>query len=272
MPCFSERPLGSANPDADASIAAAPKMALEMLIAIDHASTMDGVPSLVDCCHAMQSPGLTIIAADDHPVVLSGIRLALRGTEEFNLLAEARDGTSTLAAIEENVPDLLILDLWMGDNDGMELLRSIRDRWPSIRVLVYSMNDERIYGARALRMGAAGYLMKSHGLDELIKALRLIAAGERYLSPVLATELIDSGLHLSPDSSKPLDLTALSDREIQILRMIGRGHTTASISKELNISVKTVGAHRENLKNKLNAANSASLVQKAVQLVENRVL
>lgn len=220
----------------------------------------------------MQSPGLTIIAADDHPVVLSGIRLALRGTEEFNLLAEAHDGASTLTAIQENVPDLLILDLWMGDNDGMELLRSIRDRWPSIRVLVYSMNDERSYGVRALRAGAAGYLMKSHGLDELLNALQAIAAGERYLSPVLAAELIGSSLHPHHDPSKPSALAALSDREIQILRMIGRGQTTASISKELNISVKTVGAHRENLKNKLNAANSASLVQMAVQLVENHVL
>lgn len=220
----------------------------------------------------MRPPGLTIIAADDHPVVLSGIRLALRGTEDFNLLAEAHDGTSTLAAIQENVPDLLILDLWMGDNDGMELLRSIRDRWPSIRVLVYSMNDERSYGVRALRAGAAGYLMKSHGLDELIKALRIIAADGRYLSPVLAAELIGSSLHSHHDPSKPSALAALSDREIQILRMIGRGQTTASISKELNISVKTVGAHRENLKNKLNAGNSASLVQMAVQLVENRIL
>jgi DNA-binding NarL/FixJ family response regulator len=228
--------------------------------------------STVPCFHAMRSPGLTIIAADDHPVVLSGIRLALRGTEDFNLLAEARDGTSTLAAIRENVPDLLILDLWMGDNDGMELLRSIRDGWPSIRVLVYSMNDERIYGVRALRMGAAGYLMKSHGLDELLNALRIIAAGERYLSPVLAAELIGSSLHPHHDPSKPTALAALSDREIQILRMIGRGQTTAAISKELGISVKTVGAHRENLKNKLNAGNSASLVQMAVQLVENRVL
>lgn len=233
---------------------------------------MDEKPLPGPFFQAMESPSLTIIAADDHPVVLSGIRLALRGTEDLKLLAEAHDAISTLAAIEDNVPDLLILDLWMGGNDGIELLRSIRDRWPSIRVLVYSMNDERSYGVRALRAGAAGYLMKSHGLDELLDALRIIATGERYLSPVLAAELIGGSLHPHHDPSKPSNLSALSDREIQILRMIGTGHTTAAISKELCISVKTVGAHRENLKNKLNAANSASLVQMAVQMVENRVL
>jgi DNA-binding NarL/FixJ family response regulator len=215
---------------------------------------------------------LTVLAADDHPVVLSGIRLVLRGSGEFTLLAETSDGPSTLAAIKAGEPDLLILDLWMGGNDGIALLRLIHEKWPAIRVLVYSMNEERSYGPRALRTGAAGYLMKSHGLDELMAALRVIASGARYVSQVLAEELIDIGLNSKPDSEKPAILAVLTDREIQILRLIGMGRTTASISDNLNISAKTVGAHRENLKNKLNAGNSASLVQMAVRLVENRVL
>lgn len=220
----------------------------------------------------MPKPSQTVIAADDHPVVLSGIRLVLRVSAEFELLAETHDRTSTLAAIEQHVPDILILDLWMGGNDGIELIRRIRDEWPMIRVLVYSMNDELSYGARALRAGAAGYLMKSHCLDELINALRIIAAGERYVSPALAADLISTGLHTPSNFAKPAALANLSDREIQVLRLIGRGHTTAAISKELNIGVKTVGAHRENLKNKLNVANAASLIQKAVQLVEQRII
>lgn len=134
------------------------------------------------------------------------------------------------------------------------------------------MNDELNYGARALRAGAAGYLMKSHRLDELIHALRTIASGERYVSPALAANLISTGLHAHADFAKPAALATLSDREIQVLRLIGRGYTTAAIAKELNIAAKTVGAHRENLKNKLSAGNSASLIQKAVQLVEQRVL
>lgn len=220
----------------------------------------------------MRKPCFSVIAADDHPVVLSGIRLALRGTKDFTLLAETADGPSILAAIANKVPDLLILDLWMGGNDGIELLRRIHEEWPSIRVLVYSMNDERSYGARALRAGAAGYLMKSSGLDELVRALRIVASGERYIGPALATELIGNGLHANPDLMKPASLESLSDRELQILRLIGKGQSTATISKELNISTKTVGAHRENLKNKLNTGDSVTLVQKAILLVENHVI
>ncbi len=222
--------------------------------------------------NAMPETHFRVIAADDHPVVLSGIRLVLRGSGEFTLLAETEDGAATLAAIEQTVPDLLILDLWMGENDGIELLREIHKRWPSIRVLVYSMNDERSYGARALRAGAAGYLMKSHGLDELLRALRIIAAGERYVSRDLAAELIRNTLHPNADSAEPCALAALSDREIQILRLIGRGLTTAAIAMELKISAKTVGTHRENLKNKLDVENSASLVRKATLLVESHVI
>lgn len=213
-----------------------------------------------------------VIAADDHPVVLSGIRLVLRGSEDFILLAETEDGAATLIAIERSAPDLLILDLWMGGNDGIELLRQIHGRWPSIRVLVYSMNDERSYGARALRAGASGYLMKSHGLEELLRTLRIVAAGNRYTSPALAAELIGNARHPNTDPTQPCELAALSDREIQILRLIGRGYTTAVIATELEISAKTVGTHRENLKNKLNAANSASLDHRASLLVESHVI
>jgi DNA-binding NarL/FixJ family response regulator len=227
---------------------------------------------VVPCLIIMNVSRPTIIAADDHPVVLSGIRLALRGSGEFQLLSETHDGASTLAAIEQNAPDLLILDLWMGGNDGIELLQQIHRRWPSICVLVYSMNDERSYGARALRAGAAGYLMKSHGLDELLRALRVLVSGKRYLSPELAAELVEIGLHPNSDPSKPSDLANLTDREIQVLRLIGLGHSTAAIGKELGISTKTVGAHRENLKNKLNVENATKLGQKAVLLLESRAL
>lgn len=220
----------------------------------------------------MPNPRFTVIAADDHPVVLSGIRLVLRGAEEFKLLAETQDGATTLAAIRQQAPDLLILDLWMGDNDGIDLLRRIHEAWPSIRVLVYSMNDERNYGMRTLRAGAAGYLMKSHGLDELLVALRIVIAGGRYLSNELSSELNDSGLHPTPGPAKPFVLGGLSDGELQILRLIGMGHTTAAIAKSLNITVKAVGTHRENLKNKLDLRNSSALARQAVHLVESHVL
>ncbi len=210
----------------------------------------------------MPDPLFSVIAADDHPVVLSGIRLVLRGVGEFKLVAETADGAATLEAIEKEVPDLLILDLWMGDNNGIELLRRIHDGWPSIRVLVYSMNDERSYGIRALRAGAVGYLMKSHGLDELVNALRIVAAGGRYLSADLVSEINGSGLHVNPDSAQPGAIATLSDRELQVLRLIGMGQMASAIAKSLNISTRKVGVHREELKTKLNIVNLSALARR----------
>lgn len=205
----------------------------------------------------------TVLAADDHPVVLSGIRLLLRSEADFDLVAETHDAATTLAAVERLVPDLVILDLWMGGNDGFELLKQIR---------AYSMNDERVFGRRVLQAGAAGYLMKSHGLDELLKALRVVADGGRYVSAALAAELADTALRSIQDPAKPAVLAALTDRELQILRLIGSGQTTAFIAETLHISPKTVGAHREHLKDKLGLTDAAALARHAALLVEARVL
>lgn len=117
------------------------------------------------------------------------------------------------------------------------------------------------------------YLLRDPVINPMLKTCHtVIAVGERHLSPVLAADLINGGPHPNPDHSKPIPLAALSDREIQVLRMIGKGYTTAVISKELSITTKTVRPHRENLKNKLNAGNSVSLVQKAILLVDNHVI
>lgn len=205
-------------------------------------------------------------------MVRSGLRLLLARERGFDLLAETGDAPTTLAAIERHPPELLILDLWMGGNDGFELLRQIHARWPEVRILVYSMNDERIFGPRVLHAGAAGYVMKTEGLDELLAALRIVAESGRYLSPTLAAELADSALRAVTLPRKPAVLATLTDRELQVLRLIGTAHATAAIAEALHISPKTVGAHRENLKNKLGIEDGAALTRRAVQLVETHVL
>lgn len=220
----------------------------------------------------MPTQRYTVLAADDHPVVRSGVRLLLGRERGFDLIAETCDATGTLTAVERHPPDVLILDLWMGGNDGLELLRQIRARWPEIRILVYSMNDERIFGPRALEAGAAGYVMKTESLEELRAALHIAAEGGRYMSGALAAELADSALRAVNRPRKPAVLATLTDRELQILRLIGTGHATAIIAETLRISPKTVGAHRENLKNKLGLEDGTALTQRAVQLVESHVL
>jgi DNA-binding NarL/FixJ family response regulator len=217
-------------------------------------------------------PPVFVIVADDHPVVRSGVRLLLSRARGFDLVAETSDAASTLAALERQPPHILVLDLWMGGNDGFDLLRQVHARWPEVRILVYSMNDERVFGPRALHAGAAAYVMKTEGLDQLLAALRLVAGGGRYMSPTLAAELAEAALHAVSQPRKPAALATLTDRELQILRLIGTGHSTAFIAETLHISPKTVGAHRENLKNKLALDDGAELTRRAVQLVETHVL
>ena len=220
------------------------------------------------------SETFTVLSGDDHPIVRSGVRLILATAAEFNLVAEAGNATETFAAVERYLPDLLILDLWMGGNDGLELIRRIMVRHPAARILVYSVNDERIFGPRTFKAGAAGYLMKQHGLEELLTALRVIAAGERYLSRELAVLITSTALDTTRSANNlPLaTLSSLTDRELQVLRLIGTGLGSAAIAQRLGISARTVGAHRENIKNKMRLPDAAALARQAAALTEARLL
>ncbi|PTY02949.1 DNA-binding response regulator [Verrucomicrobia bacterium LW23] len=218
---------------------------------------------------------ISIHIADDHPVVRTGVRLIVQSAPDCAFLCDTADAASTLAAVEKHRPDVLVLDLWMGGNDGFELIRSISIASPGTRILVYSSADERVMGPRALRAGAAGFVLKSCGLDELLQAIRTVAAGRRAVSPALMDELMEAGLQSGNPTAAPRrkvpELAVLTDRELQVLRLIGSGQPTSKIAQVLNISLKTVGAHRENLKNKLHVANGAELAERAVSLVNQRM-
>lgn len=221
----------------------------------------------------MPAPRHSVIAADDHPIVRSGIRLLLEGSEEFGLVAESNCVDTTREAVRRYQPTLLILDLWMderGVQDGLDLIHEIRTHWSAVQVLVYSMNDERIAGRRALQAGAAGYLRKTGCLADLLMAMQTIVRGNRYVPAGLAAELIGEALTRSPGEST--HLAGLTARELQVLRLIGAGRSTAFISECLHISPKTVGAHRENLKNKLRIDDGAGLIREAVRLVESHLV
>lgn len=216
---------------------------------------------------------IRVQVADDHPVVRSGVRMLIESTPDCELTAETVDATTTFAVVEKSPPDVLVLDLWMGGNDGLDLIRRITASQPQTRILIYSMSEESVFGPRALRAGAAGFLLKSRGLDDLLQAIRTVAAGRRSISPELAEDLMAAGLHGTKPGSqgKPQELSGLTDRELQVLRLIGSGQTSAKIAEMLNISLKTVGAHRENLKSKLGLANAAELAERAVTLVKQRL-
>jgi DNA-binding NarL/FixJ family response regulator len=208
---------------------------------------------------------------DDHPIVRIGVRLMLEAEDELTCVGEAGSVREAVDLVETAAPDIIVLDLWMGGNDGLELVRNLHAIAPNMDILIYSMNEELVYGPRVLRAGAAGYVMKDSGLAELSKAIRSVCTGERYVSSRLSQSLVAESLG-TPPSSESQQVAGLTDRELQILRLLGSGNSTGEIAGRLNISPKTVGAHRENLKGKLGVDSAAELAQRATVMVEHHLL
>jgi len=190
---------------------------------------------------------------------------------ELCCVGEAGSVAEAISLVERESPEMIVLDLWMGGNDGLELVQNLRAIAPEMKILVYSMNDEMIYGPRVLRAGASAYVMKDSGLAELSRAIAVVRDGGRYLSERLSGSLIAESLgQRLPARSQ--QVAGLTDRELQIMRLLGSGKTTGEIAESLHISPKTVGAHRENLKEKLGVDSAAELAQRATILVENHIL
>lgn len=196
-----------------------------------------------------------VFLIDDHPVVRSGLALLLGSIgDDYELAGEAGPAAEARARLGAVEPDIVVMDLMLGGRDGLDLLGELIALCPGARFLVYTMMEERLYGRRALRAGATGYLMKSAGLPAVREALAALAAGERFMSPALANALIEESL-----GGKRATIDALSDRELQVLRLLADGQGLGEIADGLNLSVKTIGTYRERLKNKLGAETARDL-------------
>lgn len=215
------------------------------------------------------TPPLRVFLIDDHPIVRAGARLAISGLPGFVVCGELGVTTGAPEAAKAARADIVILDLLLGTpGDGLELLTALRAALPRTRLLVFSMNAEDLFAERTLRAGANGYLMKGGDLSELQHALQRLAAGEIYLSPALSAR--HSLAHrLGNGTAGPL--SSLSDREMQVFLLLGSGKTSQQIATELGISIKTISAHRENLKTKLGIDNATDLVRLAVTYVVGQV-
>jgi DNA-binding NarL/FixJ family response regulator len=179
---------------------------------------------------------------------------------------EAADPAAARAAMEQLQPALVVLDLLLGGRDGVELVEDLRAIHPAGRVLVYTSQSERAYADRALRAGASGYLMKSAGPAEVLAALERIAAGDFVVSPVVQ-QLLLARTAAGPASRAGDPLAELSDRELQVFRLVGAGRGTGEIAAELNLSPKTIGTYRERLKDKLNCQSARELDRRAFEYV-----
>ena len=207
-----------------------------------------------------------VFIVDDHPVVRLGLAEVINRETDLTVCGEAADVTEAMRKMEASHPEVVIIDISLEGESGIELIEHIRARWPSVKMLVSSAHDERVFAGRVLRAGAMGYLSKREALAKIVEALRQVLRGEVYLSPQMATVLLQ---RVAAGKSLDLDpMEALSNRELQVFEMIGQGLTTLEIARKLQVSPKTVESHREGVKMKLNLRNSAQLTRRAFQWVQ----
>jgi len=210
-----------------------------------------------------------VLLVDDHPIVRQGLRRLIDGEGDLEVCAEAGTMREARQAIREKDPDVVVVDISLKEGDGMELIKDVRAHHPSLPMLVLSMHDEGVYAERLLAAGANGYIMKQAATDQFINALRRVLEGGVYVSEAVGARMIRKlAAGGTTPSVDPID--RLSNRELQILQMIGRGLSTRQAAEALNLSVKTVESHRQRIKRKLDLATSSQLVQHAVNWVTRK--
>ena len=201
-----------------------------------------------------------ILLVDDHPLVRDGLRSRLEAVDGFEVVGEASNAEEALARVAELEPQLALMDVGMKDVNGIDLAAMLLERDPDLQVLMLSMYDNPEYVQRALQAGARGYVLKDSPASEIIAAIEAVAAGGTFLSPAVSRRLFRN------QEQRPL----LSSRESQILSALARGLSSKHIAREMDLSVRTVEAHRQNIKRKLMLDGQAELIKYAVEHAGNR--
>ena len=211
-----------------------------------------------------------VLIVDDHPIVRQGLRRMIDQEADLVVCGEAPGEREARSAIRDLKPDVAIVDISLGQGDGLELVRNVHAQHPDLPVLVLSMHDELIYAERLLAAGARGYIMKEAASEQLLVALRQVLAGGVYLSEPVAAILGQARLDGVEAGAGTDPIDRLSNRELQVLNLIGRGQSSREAADTLGLSVKTVETHRQSLKRKLNLATNAQLLQYAINWYASR--
>jgi len=210
-----------------------------------------------------------IVIVDDHPLFRKGLEQLIHSDGAFAVCGEASNASEAMEVIRKLNPHLAIVDLSLPGSNGIELIKNIRAEFPKLPILVLSMHDESLYALRALRAGAEGYVMKHEAMANVIRAIQEVFSGRPYLSPAMAAQVITKFATKSSEGESDA-VERLSDRELEILELIGKGDDVHHIAKRLHLSPKTVETHRAHIKEKLQLKNAREVARFAVQWVDAR--
>jgi len=205
---------------------------------------------------------IKVLLADDHSIVREGLRRIIEESEDIEVIAEANDGSAAIQLAQEKLPDIAVVDISMPGLDGLEVISQLKVYRPELPIIILTMHEEEQYVVRAIQAGAMGYVTKRSAPEQLVKAIRQVMDGTRYLTPE-ATEAL--ALRIAKGAGSKSSLDSLSNRELQVLRRLALGHTNHEIAEAYNISTKTVDTYRSRLLKKLNLRNNAELSRFAIQ-------
>lgn len=203
---------------------------------------------------------------DDHPIVIEGLKKVLEGQDDIQVVGTAEDANTALQQIPKVKPELIIMDITLKDRSGVDLIKKLKQSHPEIHVLVYSMHDENVYAERCLRAGAMGYLMKGESAVKVLQSIRQVLNGGFFFSANLLGSIVSGGGPRSGSRGEPGRM--LSDRQLEVFEMVGRGFDSHEIAEKLQLSAKTVDAHKANIRQKLGLSSARELLMEAVRWVE----
>ena len=211
-----------------------------------------------------------ILVVDDHSIVRHGLTLLLKREADLDVCGEAGSFDEAIAAVAEQQPEVVLVDITLKDRSGLDLIKELIVRHPGIRCLVLSMHDEAEYADRALRAGARGYVMKEDADEVVVQAIRHVLKGEIYVSPVMSNRLIHQMSQDKSDRDDNIGVASLTEREREVFECLGEGLSTRKIAEKYSLSERTVEVHRANIKKKLRVDDAAQVLREAVRWVEGR--
>jgi len=204
-----------------------------------------------------------IVVVDDHPMMRDGLTLRISSQSDMEVCGEAATEEDAFELVKKTCPDLVLIDISLTSGNGIELIKRIKALNSSVKMLVVSAFQESLYAERAMRAGALGYLNKQESSEKVLEAIRAVMRGERYASYEFTQRLVGLALGKRGEAQDPVE--QLTDRELEIFKLIGAGVTTSAIAEKLFLSTHTIDTHRENIKRKLGAKNGAELSRRAIQ-------